>query len=93
MERVWSAWRVHLQQQRRVYALAGAVRMASQSRAMSSHLAFLRAWSHFMARASGIVASAAATRRFRMLRICVQVRLNADDVAVVNAFAAMWLWC
>jgi hypothetical protein len=46
-----------------------------------------------MARASGIVASAAATRRFRMLRICVQVRLSADDVAVVNAFAAMWLWC
>jgi hypothetical protein len=48
--------------------------MASQSRALSSHLAFLRSWSHFKALSSAIVARAAAARRSRLVRICLQVK-------------------
>ncbi len=73
LDRVWSLWRMHVQQQRRLYTLAGAVRMASQSRALLSHLAFLRSCSRFKAVSSTIIARATAARRCRLVRICLQV--------------------
>jgi hypothetical protein len=84
LERVWSVWRVHLHQQRTMYTLAGAVRLACQSRAISSHLAFLRSWSCFRALSSAIVSRANAVRRARLSRVCLQVTIkNDDDVVMV----------
>jgi hypothetical protein len=39
LEHLWSIWRDYFQQQRRMYAVAGAIRMATQSRAIISYLA------------------------------------------------------
>jgi hypothetical protein len=73
LERVWSAWRDHLLQQRRIYTLAGALRIAFQSRTLLSHLVYLRSWSRFSSLSSAIIARAEASRRFRLVRMCVQV--------------------
>jgi hypothetical protein len=83
LERVWSVWRVHLHRQRTMYTLAGAVRLACQSRAISSHLAFLRSWSCFRALSSAIVSRANALRRARLSRVCLQVTIKDDDDAVM----------
>ncbi len=70
---------MHLHRQRNMYTLAGAVRLACQSRAISSHLAFLRSWSCFRALSSAIVSRANSVRRGRLARVCLQVMIKDDD--------------
>ncbi len=86
LERLWSAWRAHLLQQRRLYTLAGALRIAVQSRSVLCHLAFLRSWSHCKALYSAVIARTGKCRRTRAVRFCFQVNvIGCSDAGITTS--------